>query len=73
MAPPSAIGKGFNGAETNRRIAHILGFLLMNSYYIQNFFGSNNLLICGLSTLNILLTKREGRTGIDRENRIFDC
>ena len=26
------IGIGFNGAETNRGIAHILGILLMNSY-----------------------------------------
>ena len=28
----SAIGIGFNGAETNCRIAHILGILLMISY-----------------------------------------
>ena len=28
----SAIGIGFNGAETNCRIAHILGILLKNSY-----------------------------------------
>ena len=28
----STIGIGFNGAETNCRIAHILGILLMNSY-----------------------------------------
>ena len=27
-------GLGFNGAETNCGIAHILGTLLMNSYYI---------------------------------------
>ena len=26
---------GFNGAETNREIAHILSILLMNSYAIQ--------------------------------------
>ena len=31
----SAIGIGFNGAETNCEIAHILGILLMNSYEIQ--------------------------------------
>ena len=29
------IGIGFNGAETNCGIAHILGILLMNSYKIQ--------------------------------------
>ena len=31
----SAIGIGFNGAETNWGIAHILGILLMNSYDTQ--------------------------------------
>ena len=31
----SAIGIGFNEAETNCGIAHILGILLMNSYEIK--------------------------------------
>jgi len=30
-------GIGFNGAETNCRIAHILGILLMNSYHTDIF------------------------------------
>ena len=29
------VSLGFNGAETNCRIAHILGILLMNSYKIK--------------------------------------
>jgi len=31
---------GFNGAETNCRIAHILGILLMNSYNTDIFFSN---------------------------------
>ena len=33
----STIGIGFNGAETNCGIAHILGILLMNSYDFRYF------------------------------------
>ena len=29
---------GFNGAETNCGIAHILGILLMNSYIFSNYY-----------------------------------
>ena len=36
----SAVGIGFNGAETNCGIAHILGILLMNSYNIDIFFSN---------------------------------
>ena len=46
----SAIGIGFNGAETNCRIAHILGILLMNSCNTDRFLATT--VVCGLSTLN---------------------
>ena len=36
----SAIGIGFNGAETNCRIEHILGILLMNSSNTDIFFSN---------------------------------
>ena len=36
----SAVGIGFNGAETNCGIAHILGILLMNIYNTDIFFTS---------------------------------
>ena len=36
----SATGMGFNGAETNCRIAHILGILLMNSCNTDIFFSN---------------------------------
>ena len=36
----SAIGIGFNGAETNCRIAHILGIPLMNSCNTDIFFSN---------------------------------
>ena len=36
----SAVGIGFNGAETNCGIAHILGILLMNSYNTDIFFSN---------------------------------
>ena len=36
----SAIGIGFNGAETNCRIAHILGILLMNSCNTDRFLAT---------------------------------
>ena len=45
-----AIGIGFNGAETNCRIAHILGILLMNSCNTDNFLATT--IICSLSALN---------------------
>ena len=48
----SAIGIGFNGAETNCRIAHILGILLMNSCNTDRFLATT--IICSLSTLNSL-------------------
>ena len=46
-------GIGFNGAETNRRIAHILGILLMNSCNtdIHIFFLATKI-ISSLSALN---------------------
>ena len=49
----SAIGIGFNGAETNCRIAHILGILLMNSCNTDIFLATT--VVCGLSTLNCLV------------------
>ena len=48
----SAIGIGFNGAETNCRIAHILGILLMNSCNTDRFLAAT--VVCGLSTLNTI-------------------
>ena len=36
----SAVGIGFNGAETNCGIAHISGILLMNSYNTDIFFSN---------------------------------
>ena len=47
----SAIGIGFNGAETNCRIAHILGILLMNSCNTDRFLATT--VVYGLSSLNI--------------------
>ena len=51
----SAIGIGFNGAETNCGIAHILGILLMNScntdiifsnyYHLQSVFELTGVLV----------------------------
>ena len=40
----------FNGAETNCRIAHILGILLINSCNTDNFLATT--IICSLSALN---------------------
>ena len=44
VAPPEMfcnnIGIGFNGAETNCRIAHILGILLINSCNTDIFFSN---------------------------------
>ena len=45
----SAIGIGFNGAETNCRIAHILGILLMNSCNTDRFLATT--VVYGLSSL----------------------
>ena len=50
----SAIGIGFNGAETNCRIAHILGILLMNSCDTDRFLATT--VVYGLSSLNIYVT-----------------
>ena len=52
----SAIGIGFNGAETNCRIAHILGILLMNSCNTDRFLATT--VVYGLSTLNHLSQPR---------------
>ena len=46
----SAIGIGFNGAENNCEIAHILGILLMNGYEGQ--ICSEATFICSSSPLN---------------------
>ena len=43
---------GFNGAETNCGIAHILGILLMNSCNTDKFLATT--IICSLSALNLL-------------------
>ena len=43
----------FNGAETNCRIAHILGILLMNSCNTDIFLATVTTIICSLSALNI--------------------
>ena len=48
----SAIGIGFNGAETNCRIAHILGILLMNSCNTDKFLATA--IIGSLSALNLI-------------------
>ena len=42
VAPPEmfCFGIGFNGAETNCRIAHILGILLINSCNTDIFFSN---------------------------------
>ena len=45
----STVGIGFNGAETNRGIAHILGIPLMNSCNTVIFLATT--IICTLSTL----------------------
>ena len=49
----SAIGIGFNGAETNCRIAHILGILLMNSCNTDRFLATT--VVYGLSSLNCMM------------------
>ena len=49
----STVGIGFNGAETNCGIAHILGILLMNSCNKVIFLATT--IICSLSTLNYLV------------------
>ena len=48
----SAIGIGFNGAETNCGIALILGIQLMNSSDTEIYFLATTI-ICSLSTLNL--------------------
>ena len=48
----SAIGIGFNGAETNCRIAHILGILLMNSCNTDRFLATT--VVSGLSRLKYI-------------------
>ena len=44
---------GFNGAETNCGIAHILGILRMNSYNTDIFLATT--IICSLPTLNCIV------------------
>ena len=39
---------GFNGAETNCRIAHVLGILLMISYWFAFYF-SDIIVVCTVS------------------------
>ena len=51
----SAIGIGFNEAETNCEVAHILGILLMNSYAIK--ICSEATFIWSLSPLNYVSQK----------------
>ena len=41
----SSIGTGFNGAETNCRIAHNLGIVLMNSNCFAIFFFFSSILV----------------------------
>ena len=53
----SAIGIGFNGAETNCRIAHILGILLMNSCNTDKCLATT--IICSLSALNYNLLRAD--------------
>ena len=48
----SAIGIGFNGAETNCGIVRILGILLMNSWDTEIYFLATTI-ICSLSFLNL--------------------
>ena len=43
----STIGLGFDGAETNCRIAHILGTLLMISYWFHFYF-SDIIVVCAV-------------------------
>ena len=40
VVPINVVCQGFNGAETNCRIAHILGILLVNSCNTDIFFGN---------------------------------
>ena len=42
----SSIGTGFNGAETNCRIAHNLGILLMNSNCFAIYFQQHSSYVC---------------------------
>ena len=50
----SAIGIGFNEAETNCGIARILGILLINSWdTLVYFLATTCTIICSLSTLNL--------------------
>ena len=48
----STIGLGFNGAETNCRIARILGILLMISYRFDLYF-SDIIVVCAQSGIQI--------------------
>ena len=41
-----SIGTGFNGAETNCRIAYNLGILLMNSNCFAIIFSSSLVIVC---------------------------
>ena len=42
----SSVGTGFNGAETNCRIAHNLGILLMNSNCFAIYFQQHSSYVC---------------------------
>ena len=52
-----AIGIGFNGAETNCGIAHILGILLMNTVATQIYFLATTI-IYSLPALNMYKKKK---------------
>ena len=59
VGPQSAVGIGFNGAETNCGIAHILGILLMNSCNTVSIFLATAI-ICSLSTLKYIYQRESG-------------
>ena len=60
-----------NGAETNCRIAHILGILLMNSCYTDRFLATT--VVYGLSTLNCfeVLSQQLSGSPCNRHSRNF--
>ena len=71
VAPPlkcSATGIGFNGAETNCRIAHISGILRKNSYEFQILLEAT--FIYSLS-LPIIRVDQQNRTTAKREPELL--
>ena len=68
----SAIGIGFNGAETNCRIAHILGILLMNSCNTDRFLATT--VVYGLSALTLIdndVRHHRGQNVVDSRGALF--